>query len=48
MEKLHFTSQAFPNNGMIPSEYTCDGANGNPPLTIRLEKAELIDIYRRI
>jgi Raf kinase inhibitor-like YbhB/YbcL family protein len=35
MNKLHFTSQAFPNNGMIPSEYTCDGANGNPPLTIR-------------
>src|SRR5659263_211207 len=35
MNKLNFTSQAFPNNGTIPSEYTCDGANGNPPLTIR-------------
>lgn len=35
MDKLHFTSQAFPNNGMIPPEYTCDGANVNPPLTIR-------------
>jgi len=35
MNKLLFTSQAFPHNGMVPSEYTCDGANGNPPLTIR-------------
>ena len=35
MDKLQFTSQAFPNNGMIPSECTCDGANENPPLTIR-------------
>jgi Raf kinase inhibitor-like YbhB/YbcL family protein len=35
MNKLHFTSEAFPMNGMIPSEYTCDGADGNPPLSIR-------------
>jgi len=35
MNRLHLTSQAFSNNGMIPSEYTCDGADGNPPLTIR-------------
>ncbi len=35
MNKLQFTSRAFPDNGMIPSEYTCDGADGNPPLTIR-------------
>ena len=35
MNGLHFTSPAFPDNGMIPSEYTCDGANWNPPLTIR-------------
>ncbi|MGB5197246.1 MAG: YbhB/YbcL family Raf kinase inhibitor-like protein, partial [Candidatus Deferrimicrobium sp.] len=35
MDKLQFTSQAFPNNGMIPPEYTCDGANVNPPLTVR-------------
>jgi Raf kinase inhibitor-like YbhB/YbcL family protein len=35
MDKLLFTSQAFPNNGMIPSEYTYDGADGNPHLTIR-------------
>ena len=34
MSKLQLTSRAFPDNGMIPSEYTCDGANGNPPLTI--------------
>ena len=35
MDKLQLTSQAFHDNGMIPSEYTCDGANGNPPLSIR-------------
>ena len=35
MNKLEFTRQAFPNNGMNPSEYTCDGANENPPLTTR-------------
>jgi hypothetical protein len=35
MNKMDLTCQAFPNNGMIPSEYTCDGADGNPPLSIR-------------
>lgn len=35
MEKLHLTSQAFTHNGMIPPEYTCDGTDRNPPLTIR-------------
>jgi len=35
MDKLQLTSQAFHDNGRIPSEYTCDGANGNPPLSIR-------------
>jgi hypothetical protein len=35
MDMMLLTSQAFPQNGMIPSEYTCDGADGNPPLTIR-------------
>jgi hypothetical protein len=35
MDKLQLTSQAFAHNGMIPPEYTCDGADGNPPLTIR-------------
>lgn len=35
MNKLNLTSRAFPHNGMIPPEYTCDGADGNPPLSIR-------------
>ena len=35
MDMMLLTSQAFPKNGMIPPEYTCDGADGNPPLTIR-------------
>lgn len=35
MNSLQITSGAFPDKGMIPSEYTCDGADGNPPLTIR-------------
>ncbi len=28
------SSSAFENNGTIPSEYTCDGSNISPPLTI--------------
>lgn len=28
------SSPAFENNGMIPSTYTCDGTNINPPLKI--------------
>jgi len=28
------SSSAFENNGIIPSEYTCDGSNVSPPLTI--------------
>lgn len=28
------SSLAFENNGTIPSEYTCDGSNISPPLTI--------------
>ncbi len=31
---LTLTSSAFLNNAGIPSEYTCDGGNTNPPLTI--------------
>ena len=31
---LTLTSSVFPNNGNIPSQYTCDGDNTNPPLTI--------------
>ncbi|MBI2049452.1 YbhB/YbcL family Raf kinase inhibitor-like protein [Candidatus Roizmanbacteria bacterium] len=27
------TSTAFQHNGYIPSKYTCDGENKNPPLT---------------
>jgi Raf kinase inhibitor-like YbhB/YbcL family protein len=34
-EKLRLESKAFPNNGMIPPEFTCDGADRNPPLSIR-------------
>lgn len=31
---MKLTSPAFQNNGKIPSKYTCDGENINPPLTI--------------
>jgi Raf kinase inhibitor-like YbhB/YbcL family protein len=34
MEQLAISSPAFKNNKLIPSKYTCDGANINPPLTI--------------
>src|SRR5215210_5352796 len=30
---LQVTSSAFAANGAIPSKYTCDGQNINPPLT---------------
>jgi len=29
---MELTSSAFGNNGMIPSQYTCDGDNISPPL----------------
>ena len=32
--KLSISSPAFKENGFIPAEYTCDGANINPPLYI--------------
>lgn len=32
---MELSSPAFSHEGMIPSEYTCDGADRNPPLTIR-------------
>jgi len=35
MDQMLLESQAFPHNGMIPPEHTCDGADVNPPLTIR-------------
>lgn len=31
---MQLTSPAFQNNELIPSEYTCDGDNISPPLTI--------------
>jgi len=31
---LKISSHAFENNGYIPSKYTCDGRNVNPPLLI--------------
>ncbi len=33
MEKLTVTSGAFRQEGMIPSKYTCDGADVSPPLS---------------
>lgn len=33
LEKLTVTSKAFPSNGPIPVDYTCDGADKSPPLT---------------
>lgn len=32
MGDLSITSPAFSHQGMIPSKYTCDGADVNPPL----------------
>jgi Raf kinase inhibitor-like YbhB/YbcL family protein len=32
---LDISSPAFPHEKMIPSKYTCDGANVNPPLDIQ-------------
>ena len=34
MAALQITSPAFQNNGHIPSQYTCDGEDINPPLMI--------------
>ena len=34
MKELIVRSSAFENNKLIPSKYTCDGDNVNPPLTI--------------
>lgn len=31
---MQLTSSAFPNDGLIPSKYTCDGEDINPPLHI--------------
>jgi len=34
MKELVIRSPAFENNKLIPSKYTCDGEDVNPPLTI--------------
>ena len=34
MKSLKVTSNVFKNNEMIPSKYTCDGSDINPPLNI--------------
>jgi len=34
MSELKLSSTAFQNNGSIPSRYTCDGRDINPPLAI--------------
>jgi len=34
MKELSITSPAFQNSKPIPSKYTCDGNDVNPPLTI--------------
>ncbi len=31
---MKISSTAFENNGMIPSEYTCDGSDVSPPLVV--------------
>jgi hypothetical protein len=33
LTKLSLTSDAFQNNGAIPAQYTCDGANQSPALS---------------
>jgi hypothetical protein len=34
LKEIVMTSPVFENKGFIPSKYTCDGANVNPPLSI--------------
>jgi len=34
LKNMKLTSEAFENFGLIPSTYTCDGADINPPLSI--------------
>lgn len=33
-DKLRIASPAFPENGLIPSKFTCDGADVSPPLSV--------------
>jgi Raf kinase inhibitor-like YbhB/YbcL family protein len=37
---MKITSNAFPHDGAIPPEFTCDGANKIPPLTFEAVPAE--------
>ena len=37
---MKISSIAFEDGGLIPAEYTCDGANKNPPLTFEAVPAE--------
>jgi len=34
MSELSIASPAFPGNGLIPRQYTCDGGDRSPPLSI--------------
>jgi Raf kinase inhibitor-like YbhB/YbcL family protein len=34
ISNMHIDSEAFKDGGEIPAEYTCDGENINPPLSI--------------
>jgi Raf kinase inhibitor-like YbhB/YbcL family protein len=38
---LKLTSTAFQENGLIPTKYTCDGKNVNPPLEIESIPADV-------
>ncbi|MGA2151701.1 MAG: YbhB/YbcL family Raf kinase inhibitor-like protein, partial [Geobacteraceae bacterium] len=40
MSELKITSPAFVTNGYIPSRFTCDGTDINPPLEIAHLPAE--------
>ncbi len=44
MNKMELSSPAFSHDGMIPSEYTCDGADRNPPLVIRNVPAKTVSL----
>ena len=35
VKPLTVNSSAFENNTLIPAKYTCDGADVNPPLTVK-------------
>ncbi len=41
-KQLHIMSPAFPENGMIPVKYTCDGKNISPPFIIQHIPADAV------